>query len=59
MVFPPFVRKIVIFADNDAAGRDAAERTAEIHRHNGRSVEIRWPAVGTDFNDELILAGQQ
>ena len=49
---------IVIFADNDDVGREAAERTAKVHRFDGRSVEIRLPAVGTDFNDELILAGQ-
>jgi hypothetical protein len=58
VVFPPLVRKIVIFADNDEAGRAAAERTAEIHRRNGRHVEIRWPALGADFNDEVILKGQ-
>ena len=59
VLFPAIVRKIVIFADNDLAGRAAAERTAEIHRRNGRNVEIRWPNVTGDFNDELIVAGQQ
>ena len=58
VLLPAIVRKIVIFADNDLAGRAAAERTAEIHRRNGRNVEIRWPNVTGDFNDELV-AGQQ
>jgi putative DNA primase/helicase len=54
VVFPSLVRKIVIFADNDTAGREAAERTATVHRRHGRWVDIRSPGVGTDFNDELI-----
>jgi putative DNA primase/helicase len=58
VALPQAVRKVVIFADNDDAGRKAAERTAKVHRFDGRSVEIRLPTVGTDFNDELILAGQ-
>jgi putative DNA primase/helicase len=58
VALPAGVRKIVIFADNDAAGREAAERTAHVQRHHGRSVEIRLPAIGADFNDELMLAGQ-
>jgi len=54
VVLPPSVRKVVIFADNDAAGREAAERTANVHRCHGRWVEIRWPILGADFNDELM-----
>jgi len=59
VAFPALVQAIVIFADNDPAGHVAAERAAEVHRRTGRSVEIRLPSNGTDFNDELILAGQQ
>jgi len=55
---PDIVRKVVIFADNDIAGREAAERTAQVHRDLGRIVEIRLPATGTDFNDELIAGGR-
>ncbi len=54
---PDIVRSVVIFADNDAAGHEAAERTAQVHRDLGRCVEIRLPANGTDFNDELIARG--
>jgi len=54
---PDIVRKVVIFADDDVAGREAAERTAQVHRDLGRSVDIRLPANGTDFNDELIARG--
>ena len=54
---PDLVRRVVIFADNDEAGRKAAERTAQVHRDLGRSVEIRLPADGIDFNDELLARG--
>jgi len=54
---PDIVHSVVIFADNDAAGHEAAERTAQVHRDLGRCVEIRLPANGTDFNDELIARG--
>jgi putative DNA primase/helicase len=53
VALPPGVRKVVIFADNDAAGHEAAERAANVHRLVGRLVETRLPATGTDFNDEL------
>ena len=54
---PEIVRKVVIFADNDEAGRKAAERTAHVHRDLGRSIEVRLPTNGVDFNDELIARG--
>ena len=58
VALPPSVRKVVIFADNDAAGREAAERTANIHRLVDRSVEMRLPSIGVDFNDELTATGR-
>src|SRR6266699_5996225 len=57
VILPDIVRKVVIFADDDVAGRKAAERTAQLHRDLGRSVDIRLPANGTDFNDQLIARG--
>jgi len=54
---PDLVRRVVIFADNDVAGRKAAERTAQVHRDLGRTVELRLPAHGIDFNDELNARG--
>jgi Toprim domain len=56
---PANVRRIVIFADNDPAGREAAERTAQLQRQHGRLVEILAPARGADFNDELIRASHR
>lgn len=59
VAFPAFVHAVVIFADNDHAGHVAAERAAEVHQLSGRSVEVRLPSNGSDFNDELVLTRQQ
>lgn len=49
---PAHVRHLIIFADNDDAGRIGAELTAEIHRK--RRVEVRFPPNGyNDWNDVL------
>jgi hypothetical protein len=44
---PACVRELYIFADNDDAGRAAAERTAQEHKH--RRIIIRFPP--DDFKD--------
>ncbi len=54
---PDAVREVIIFADNDQPGREAAERTAHVHDRSGRRVQIRLPSIGKDFNDELISKG--
>jgi hypothetical protein len=52
---PPCVRTVHIFADNDAPGRAAADRTAEVHRRLGRNVMIRFPDGDLkDYNDLLL-----
>lgn len=54
MQFPPEVRSIVIGADNDAAGQDAADKAAQAHAARGLFVRIIRPLDGfKDFNDEL------
>lgn len=54
MQFPPGVRSIVIAADNDPAGRDAAQSAARAFAGRGLSVRIIRPIDGAkDFNDEL------
>lgn len=54
MQFPPGVRSIVIGADNDPAGRDAAQSAARAFAARGLSVRIIRPVAGAkDFNDEL------
>ncbi|MBA4754521.1 MAG: virulence-associated protein E [Sphingobium sp.] len=54
MRFPPYVRSVVIGADNDAAGEQAARKAAHTFALRGLSVRIIYPAGGfKDFNDEL------
>jgi putative DNA primase/helicase len=45
---------IIIAADNDAAGRQAAEETS---RALGCNVQIIHPTQGNDFNDMLVNVG--
>jgi hypothetical protein len=54
---PDPVRRLIIFADDDGPGREAATRTACLHEGFGRRVEIRFPSIGKDFNDELVGKG--
>jgi len=53
---PSLVREIHIFGDNDAPGRTAAERAAQIHAAFGRKVVIRFPPADScgDWNDFII-----
>jgi hypothetical protein len=51
---PDDVERLVIFADNGAAGERAAERAAFAHMKPNRVVEVRRPPAGfKDFNDQL------
>jgi putative DNA primase/helicase len=45
---------IIIAADNDDAGRQAAKETFHAP---GCNVQIIYPTQGKDFNDELIATG--
>jgi len=55
MKFPPEVRSIVIGADNDPAGRDAADMAARAFAERGLSVRIIRPFEwAKDFNLELL-----
>jgi hypothetical protein len=52
---PPFVREVHVFADNDAPGREAADRACEVHCKLGRVVEIRRPPLEfKDYNDFIV-----
>ena len=52
---PPEIRRILIAADMDASGLDAAADAAERFRAEGRNAEIYTPAEGfDDFNDEAM-----
>lgn len=54
---PAGVRELHIFADNDEAGRAAAERAAYANRF--RRVVLRYPPDGCkDWNDALVARGK-
>lgn len=54
MQFPPKVHSVVIGADNDTAGAQAAQDAARAFTARGLSVRIIRPLDGfKDFNDEL------
>jgi DNA primase len=54
MQFPPEVRSVVIGADNDPAGSQAAQDAARAFAARGLSARIIRPLDGfKDFNDEL------
>jgi putative DNA primase/helicase len=55
MALPPVVREIIIAADADAPGRNAARAAARRWRADGRTVRIAAPdREGADFNDILM-----
>jgi phage/plasmid primase-like uncharacterized protein len=55
LVLPTGVRKVIIAADRDAAGIDAAEWAKARLRREGREVEVAVPQEGVgDFNDLLV-----
>lgn len=52
---PPIVRTVLVAADNDWPGRDAARTAAAAYRERGLEVLERVPTnPGSDFNDVLI-----
>jgi len=55
LVLPPEVRRVVIAADPDAAGRDAAREGWLRWKAEGREVQIASPdRESSDFNDLLL-----
>lgn len=54
MSLPPIVSSVIIAADNDAAGEQAARRAAERFANEGRRVRIVRPDPAyKDWNDQL------
>lgn len=54
MFLPPIVSRVIIAADNDAAGEKAATRAAEAFGNEGRRVRIMRPDPAfKDWNDQL------
>lgn len=53
---PDAVRELHLFADNDDAGRKAAERTAVLHTAEGRRVLLRFPPPDCKDWDDFLRA---
>lgn len=51
----PLAREIIIAADNDEAGKTAAQKAAERWTAEGRRVRIATPSHAKDFNDLLRM----
>jgi DNA primase len=50
---PSEVREVIICADGDKAGEDAARKAAVRFVHEGRKARMARPGSGLDFNDLL------
>ena len=53
VAIPDCVKELHVFADNDDAGRRAAEKVVDVHLHAGRKVVVRYPRDFGDWNDAL------
>ena len=53
LLLPSEVREVILCADGDQAGHDAAAAAGEKFRVEGRRVRISAPPDGADFNDVL------
>lgn len=51
LLLPSDVREVLIAADADEVGLDAAEEAASCWHAEGRKVRIVKPPEGLDFND--------
>lgn len=59
VTIPLGVRRLLILADDDAAGRRGAAIAAQAHDHPGRAVIRLWPGGGhNDWNDRLRSEGK-
>jgi hypothetical protein len=57
---PDSVRRLVLLADDDRAGRLGAARAAIAHQRPGRLIETLWPPAGrNDWNDALLLSAKR
>jgi hypothetical protein len=51
---PKAVREVIVLADGDEAGEEAARDCSLRWKREGRRVRIARPPPGTDFNDLLL-----
>jgi putative DNA primase/helicase len=54
VVLPSNATDILILADNDPPGEEAAQALAVRLKQEGRTVRIARPTIGKDFNDSLL-----
>ena len=55
IILPPEVKTVIIAADADEKGEEAAQKAAKRFLAEGRTVKIARPPKGMDFNDLLQL----
>lgn len=55
LVLPDVVKSVVIAADSDEPGQQAAARAAARFRNQGRQVRIATPEGAKDFNEMLMI----
>ncbi len=55
VILPDDVREVIICADGDDAGEQAAQNAARRFHREGRVVRIARAPAGMDFNDLLVL----
>ena len=56
LVLPETTREVLVLADSDAAGEQAAQAAARRWVRLGLRVRIARPPAGADFNDVLVAA---
>ena len=56
LILPPEVREVILCADGDIVGNEAARNAALKFRTEGRRVRICTAPAGQDFNDVLLRA---
>jgi hypothetical protein len=55
VALPASVRRLILFLDNDSAGRRAEKLARATHRAGALTIEARYPqAPGSDWNDALL-----
>ena len=57
VILPPEVETVIIAADADEPGEEAAQKAAKRFLAEGRTVKIARPPQGMDFNDLLNMPG--
>ncbi len=57
VILPPEVKTVLVAADGDRAGEEAAQTAAQRFIAEGRKVKIARPPKGMDFNDLAQLPG--